>query len=635
MSVFNIAYNNFKNNIKVYTMFFISMIFSVVILSNFLIMMDGEAMKVLGDMNEEYSKLILQVITVILVIFMFFFIWYASNIFLRNRKKEIGIYAFMGLDSSVIGKIYFIEMMLIGVSASIIGTTIGVVLSKFFQIVVFKIADFNIDVTFNVSLNSIIYTVAIFMCIFLFMSIKGFISIVRSKIVDLLNANKKQEKMPKVNFIIYIIGIISLFLIGYGYYLVNEEAMNALKTLVLVCIGTYGLFGAVFPIVFNFLINRKSILYKGSNIVTINNLAYRFKKNYTIYATIAILTATTTTVLGTAFSMKTTYENSQRNITLYSLAISSTDEFNSEQIAHKLKEVGEEKYSLNTKVLKVNSTLKDVPEYQNDEYIVVSYDNLSNILKANGDEKDLDKFNEEMVEGNNVIYIERPGTLMSFLANTNDITLNDVKFNVSESTRIRVFGEALNYSTIVVNNDEYEKLKETATEINFYGIKIENEENIINVIDEIGKNLNLETTHGFYGQFELKTIEWVKFVYAIGGFLFLVMALAEASIIYIKIYSDANEDKQKYKTLLSIGASKKDISKSISREVALFYFIPLVVGAIHSYFAINALADFMKENLNFVYLLSLVICIAIFIVNCIISIIGFKKNNRNKEKLRI
>lgn len=625
MSVFNIAYNNFKNNIKVYTMFFISMIFSVVILSNFLIMMDGEAMKVLGDMNEEYSKLILQVITVILVIFMFFFIWYASNIFLRNRKKEIGIYAFMGLDSSVIGKIYFIEMMLIGVSASIIGTTIGVVLSKFFQIVVFKIADFNIDVKFNVSLNSIIYTVAIFMCIFLFMSIKGFISIVRSKIVDLLNANKKQEKMPKVNFIIYIIGIISLFLIGYGYYLVNEEAMNALKTLVLVCIGTYGLFGAVFPIVFNFLINRKSILYKGSNIVTINNLAYRFKKNYTIYATIAILTATTTTVLGTAFSMKTTYENSQRNITLYSLAISSTDEFNSEEIADKLKEVGEEKYSLNTKVLKVNSTLKDVPEYQNDEYIVVSYDNLSNILKANGDEKDLDKFNEEMVEGNNVIYIERPGTLMSFLANTNDITLNDVKFNVSESTRIRVFGEALNYATVIVNNDEYQRLKETATEINFYGIKMENEENIINVIDEIGKNLNLETTHGYYGQFELQKIEWVKFVYAIGGFLFLVMALAEASIIYIKIYSDANEDKQKYRTLLSIGASKKDISKSIGREVALFYFIPLAVGAIHSYFAINALADFMKENLNLVYLLSLVICIVIFIVNCIISIIGFKK----------
>lgn len=625
MSIFSIAYNNFKNNIKIYTMFFISMIFSVVVLSNFRIMLDGDAMKVLGEMNERYSKLILQLITIILVIFMFFFIWYASNIFLKNRKKEIGIYAFMGLDSFVIGKIYFIEMMLIGISALIIGTTIGVILSKFFQIIVFKIADFNIDVTFTVKLNSIIYTIVIFMAIFLFMSIKGFISIVRSKIVDLLNASKKQEKMPKVSFLIYIIAIISLILIGFGYYLISKQALNALKTLILVCIGTYGLFGAVFPIVFNFLINKKSILYNGENIITINNLAYRFRKNYTVYATIAILTATTTTVLGTAFSMKTRYENIQRNIEVYSLAISSTDDFSTEEIEEDLRNVGKEKYSLETKVLKVNNTLKDVEGNQKEEYIVIPYENLSNILKANGDEKELDKFNEEMVKDNNVIYIERPGTIMSFLTNKKDIKLNDINFNISKSTRTRVFGEALNYATIVVNNDEYKRLKETGTEIKFYGIKIENEEDIINVIDKVGENINLETTKGYYGQYELKKVEWVKFIYAIGGFLFLVMALAEASIIYIKVYSDANEDKQKYKTLLKIGASKKDISKSIRREVELFYFIPLAVGAVHSYFAISALGDFLSENLNNVYLLSIIICTVIFIVNCIISIIGFKK----------
>lgn len=625
MSIFSIAYNNFKNNIKIYTMFFISMIFSVVVLSNFRIMLDGDAMKVLGEMNERYSKLILQLITIILVIFMFFFIWYASNIFLKNRKKEIGIYAFMGLDSVVIGKIYFIEMMLIGISALIIGTTIGVVLSKFFQIIVFKIADFNIDVTFTVKLNSIIYTIVIFMAIFLFMSIKGFISIVRSKIVDLLNASKKQEKMPKVSFLIYIIAIISLILIGWGYYLISKQALNALKTLILVCIGTYGLFGAVFPIVFNFLINKKSILYNGENIITINNLAYRFRKNYTVYATIAILTATTTTVLGTAFSMKTRYENIQRNIEVYSLAISSTDDFSTEEIEEDLKNVGKEKYSLETKVLKVNNTLKEVEGNPKEDYIVIPYENLSNILKANGDEKELDKFNEEMVKDNNVIYIERPGTIISFLTNKKDIKLNDIKFNISKSTRTRVFGEALNYATIVVNNDEYERLKETGTEIKFYGIKIENEEDIINVIDKVGENINLETTKGYYGQYELKKVEWVKFIYAIGGFLFLVMALAEASIIYIKVYSDANEDKQKYQTLLKIGASKKDISKSIRREVELFYFIPLAVGSVHSYFAISALGDFLSENLNNVYLLSIIICTVIFIVNCIISIIGFKK----------
>ena len=40
-----------------YTMFFISMIFSVIILSNFLILMQGEAFTILGDRNANYTKL--------------------------------------------------------------------------------------------------------------------------------------------------------------------------------------------------------------------------------------------------------------------------------------------------------------------------------------------------------------------------------------------------------------------------------------------------------------------------------------------------------------------------------------------------------------------------------------------------
>ncbi len=81
MSVFSIAFNNFKNNIKTYSMFFISMIFSVIILSNFLILMDSESLKVLGEANAVYTKMLLQMISIILGLFMLFFIWYVSNVF--------------------------------------------------------------------------------------------------------------------------------------------------------------------------------------------------------------------------------------------------------------------------------------------------------------------------------------------------------------------------------------------------------------------------------------------------------------------------------------------------------------------------------------------------------------------------
>ena len=173
MSVFSIAFNNFKNNIKTYLMFFISMIFSVIILSNFLILMYGEALKVLGEANAIYTKMILQMISIILGVFMFFFIWYVSNVFLKNRKKEIGLFTFMGVDLKTIGKIYFTEMMLIGISASIIGIGVGILFSKFFQMIIFALAGFNIDVKFAITTNSMVSTFIIFMTIFLLMSIKG------------------------------------------------------------------------------------------------------------------------------------------------------------------------------------------------------------------------------------------------------------------------------------------------------------------------------------------------------------------------------------------------------------------------------------------------------------------------------
>ncbi|MDU7967545.1 MAG: ABC transporter permease, partial [Paeniclostridium sordellii] len=66
MSIFSIAFNNFKNNIKTYTMFFISMIFSVIILNNFIILLDGEALTILGETNVSYTKMILRMISLIL-----------------------------------------------------------------------------------------------------------------------------------------------------------------------------------------------------------------------------------------------------------------------------------------------------------------------------------------------------------------------------------------------------------------------------------------------------------------------------------------------------------------------------------------------------------------------------------------
>lgn len=626
MSIFSIAFNNFKNNIKTYSMFFISMIFSVIILNNFIILIDGEALNILGKFNASYTKMILRMISLVLGIFMFFFIWYTSNVFLRNRKKEIGLFTFMGVDLRTIGKIYFTEMMLIGLSSCAIGIGAGVLFSKFFQMIVFAVANFNVDVKFTVTVNSIVSTFLIFMAIFLLMSIKGFVNIASSKVIDLLNDSKKTEKMPKITVLTYIIAIISIGLITYGYYLVFSSKMNAVKTLVLVCIGTYGLFYAAIPIVLNSLINNKNILYKGENIITINSLAYRIKKNYTTYATIVILTACTITVLGTSVSMRKLYSMSEENDQLFSMSFSSSNAINNEKISEEVTKVlGEKKFDLNTDVLMV----KDNIQKGEQKYIVLPYDKFTSILKSNGYEKDLEKVNEEMVQGEKVIYIQRPGTLLS-LVKKNNVTVGDKTFEISESDiRFKVLGSLINYPTVVVNNSQYEKLKNSGEMINFYGIKVKDDKELLDkdILNKLGAGLKPYLTDDVkfqVGIYKTENVAWLKLVYAIGAFLFLVFILAEASIIYIKIYSDANDDKEKYKILKNIGVSKKDLGRAIRKEVSLFYILPLSIGLLHSFFAIQALGKFLSENLNLTFIISVLVSIGIFFVSAIISNKSFK-----------
>lgn len=630
MQVCSMAYNNFKNNMKNYTMFFISMIFSVLILSNFFILMCGDALKVLGEANANYTKMIVQMISCVLSIFIFFFIWYTSNIFLKNRKKEIGLYIFMGVDLKTIGSIYFIEMMLIGLTSCVIGISLGALLSKFFQMIIFRLAGFKVNVTLNITGDALVYTFIVFMTIFMMMSIKGLVSIMRSKIINLLNAGQKVEQMPKINVFTYMIACVSFGAMLYGYYLVKLSNINVFKTLLLVCIGTYGIFYALIPVVLKFLISRKSILYKGENIIAINSVAYRIKKNYTTYATISLLTACTISVLGTAVSMKNLYTMSLENDTLYSVSFASKEAIHTKEIEEILLGIGKKEYAVDTTIIKAKSTLKNVEKWQVSDYNILSYEQFLEILKMNGNEAAITKVDEEMVEGNKVIYIQRPGTLAS-LIKTKEITIFDEIYEVSEGgIRFKTLGSLLNEVTLVVNNEIYEKLKMQGENIHFYGIKIENEEQLLDqgtmkvITEELRPYFN-EDMKSQVGLYKVEGVSWLRVVYAIGAFLFLVLILAEASIIYTKIYSDAMEDKDKYKILVHIGASKEDLRRAIGKEIAIFYALPLTIGLIDSFFAIQVLGDFLSENLLGTFIVSAAICVGIFIVSYIVSVAHFKK----------
>ena len=121
MSMMKLALINFRNGFRNYLSLVLSLAFTVLVLFNFQNLITSGAFEVLGTRNREYVEIIVNMITFVLVCFLFFFIWYSTNVFLTRRKKEIGIYVFMGLSNEKIGKLYFLETMFTGLSALEIG----------------------------------------------------------------------------------------------------------------------------------------------------------------------------------------------------------------------------------------------------------------------------------------------------------------------------------------------------------------------------------------------------------------------------------------------------------------------------------------------------------------------------------
>lgn len=630
MGIFEIAYNNFKSNLRTYTAFFISMIFSVVVLTNFELLQYGEAIKVLQGENAKFTSAVLISVIVILSVFLFFFIWYATNIFLKNRSKEIGILSFMGLDLYTIGKIYFIESILIGISSCISGIIIGIITSRFFQAIIIKLSGFDIKVASTLSFKAIISTIIIFMAIFTIMTIKGFVTICRSSVINLINTSKKEEKTPKVGLGLYLLAIVSLIILGYGYYksfnIRNGNIFSVVPVIIIIIIGTYGLFKSVLPVIINLIMKNKKILFNGDNIIAINNINYRLNKNYKTYAIISIIITATISTLGAAVAFKSIQENdqSQRNIYTVSIVSSDKNEINKENIDNIIKATNKIKYEVNPKLLVLeNPNSKYIDDKQQ---IIMKYSDFENILKVNGNKKELQKYNKDLVKGNNVITLKSPQTIMSFATKESKVNINGVDYNITKGEiKTPVLGTGINNSIIVVNDDVYSKLQDKGSNIYFYGAKVETENRSDKMFDNLQAKLNLQNGYIINGYKAQTESQWIKFAYAVLVFLFIVFAIVAGSIIYMKIYNDAYEDKEKYKILMKIGTTYNEINRAILKEVSMFYILPMISAGISSYFALRLAGDLMMSNLFSIYILSMIICFIIFVIYGILSVSKFKK----------
>ena len=92
MSMFKLAFMNFKNSMRNYLSLIFSLAFTVLVLYNFQNLISSGVLDRLGIHNAEYVEMILQIITFVLGCFMFFLSGIRQMFFNKTKKRNWYLY---------------------------------------------------------------------------------------------------------------------------------------------------------------------------------------------------------------------------------------------------------------------------------------------------------------------------------------------------------------------------------------------------------------------------------------------------------------------------------------------------------------------------------------------------------------
>jgi len=201
-----------------------------------------------------------------IAIFSAVFIGYSHSFFTKKRKKEIGLYALLGLERRQIARMLYFENLLMGLGALVIGIIIGNVFSKLLIMLFFKLMGHFIRVNFAVSVQAILYTIAVFLVIFLLVSLHAYSLIYRFKLVDLFRSEESGEIEPKASALLACISIaliIAGYILAFKYKVVPNFLLYAAGVLSMVIAGTYGLFHSFMVFVIRMSKKNLSRYYHG------------------------------------------------------------------------------------------------------------------------------------------------------------------------------------------------------------------------------------------------------------------------------------------------------------------------------------------------------------------------------------
>ena len=665
--LFKLSFKNMRKTIKDFAIYFLTLALGVAIFYMFNSLDSQEAMLQVSNSTRELIKLMITMlgfVSVFVAIILGLLIVYANNFLINRRKREFGTYMLLGMSKGQISRILLIETILVGIISLVVGLIVGIFASQFMSILVGKL--FAADMSkfeFVFSKGACIKTCIYFAVMYIAVMIFNTFTISRYKLINLLNASKKNEKIKIKNlWVCILVFIIGAVMLGYAYYKVTggiselstEEKM--LPVILMGIVSTILIFWSVSGFILKIVQLRKNIYLKDVNMFVLRQLHNKINTTVVSMSVICLMLFMTITILSSALSLNSTMrrdleEMTPVDINLYKTAnLPENKKMSKAQIedsrktmVQTLEENGFDMNNLKdvveipiyaTNELTWKDTLSPVYDEVKKQFPNLLYETAEELVKVSDYNKVARLYGTTEYNLNDDEYVilcdfdNMKNLRNQVLKEDSTITIGSKeyrsKYDECQEGYLEMAGSHINTGIILVpdNCNLTEDMKEETFLAANYNADTEEEK------EEIEKNFTDEMNSELYKNLEEKeiTIDGMTkialiesslgvstIVLFIAIYLGIIFLIASSAILALKQLTESSDNKQRYTILRKIGADEKMINGALFKQIGIFFLMPLILAIIHSIFGIQFVLTMMSVLADSKELLPSVIATAIVI----------------------
>ena len=643
------ALNNLVKNKRFIVPYVLSTIFTIMSFYILSSLAFGDNLNKLPN-GIEATKQVLSLGIIVIAIFSTIFLFYTYSFLVKRRVREFGLYAVLGMTKKQIAKILVLETIFIAITTIVVGIGLGILFDKLMLLILLKLFSATVTFGFSITPIAVVFSVLLFGGIFFLLLLYTVIKIARLRIVALLKDENKGEKEPKARWILAIIG---LALIGYGYY-TAQTVQNPIKAItvfffavIAVIIGTYLVFMAVSITVLKIMKNNKNFYYKPKNFISVSGLLYRMKRNAVGLANICILSTMVLVTMGSTSALYAGMEKSYNERFPRQLMVagynSTSEKLKKIENNAKLsaKEAGTEVEDMvsYSSLPMVGRLVEDKFNFESNVGVDLSNVKMIVVLELKDYNKTANK-NKTLESNEILLHIDKKGNY-----NHNNISLNGSDYKIKE--KLSEFPGAIGsaaaniidtYYVVVKDEKEVTKLATKLTELsskelekrgisiesgtptlqNYAAFNIKDTTKEAKVIENFkkleegesvsieGKEENRLTFRGVFASFLF-----------IGVFISFIFVISQVVIMYYKQISEGYEDKGNFEIMRKVGITDKQIKQSIRSQVLLIFFSPLIIATLHTIVAYPFIEKILRLFLitdNSIFLQALAVTIVVFAI---------------------